>query len=64
MLKLKNCGIPKGFLAQALWLLVDPEGSPSKIAIEVHYVKYVGIKMMTKHFCLSMDHFIPPLPLN
>ena len=34
-------------------LLGDPERSPSKIIIEVHYVKYVEIKVMTQHFCLS-----------
>ena len=38
-------------------LLGDPEGSPSKIAIKVHYdckvPVYMGIKVMTQHFCQS-----------
>ena len=29
--------------------LGDPKGSPSKIAVKVHYVKYMGIKVMTQH---------------
>ena len=38
-------------------LLGNPKGSPSKIVIEAHYVKYMGIKVMTQHFCLSRWSF-------
>ena len=60
VLKLKNCGILKGSLAQTLWfwslvtfILVwigDPEGSLLKITIKVYYAKSTGIKVMTQHF--------------
>ena len=35
------------------FLFADPEGSLSKIAIKAYYVKPMGIKVMTQHFCLS-----------
>ena len=71
MLKLKSCRTPKGSLAQTLqfrsliivmpFLLGDPKGSPSKIAIEVHYVKYMGDKSDDTALVSAHDHFVPLL---
>ena len=53
MLKLKIYGISSSNVIvliadhSHIVLLADPEGSPLKIAIEVYYVKYMGIKVMT-----------------
>ena len=68
VLKLKNCDILKGSLAQALqfWSLVttipvwcwDIWGSPMK-ASNVYYVKSMGTKVMTQHFCPCTWRFHP-----
>ena len=60
VLKLENCDILNGSLAQALqfWSLVitipvwcrDPQGSPMKFASDVYYVKSMGTKVITQQF--------------
>ena len=57
VLKLKNCDILKGSLAQTSVLIAShnhtnlvygsPGGPPMKIAVEVYYVKSMGTNVMT-----------------